>query len=394
MHLDLQTLLWVLPLTSGILAAAVLAVAWRTQVHKGLSLWGLGLVINTLSYPAFALRTLGWLYVSIVTANLLTVLTLVLHTLALMEFQRTQVRVAPLWCVWAPAALIAASTLLFMRDDHLRNVLTAGFQSAMAMVLLTQAWAPGLQKPRLTGRWVVVIGSLTLLVTLIARTVSMVTASSWDGHYNVPPHIQTVTYFGALAVLLTNSIGFVLMQMEHAISKQHHIAIHDQLTGLYNRYALLDMLDFLGAQSRRSGKPLAMLMLDIDYFKLVNDQHGHLVGDEVLRQVAQRAKNRLRQSDVMTRYGGEEFLALLPETDQEAAIVVAQDIRQAIEAHPMVVGCAEIPITISIGVHAGVFGNAPDAADASTRPRSKDATGWLHAESCPYETPLIGLSIT
>lgn len=210
----------------------------------------------------------------------------------------------------------------------------------------------------------VVIGSLTLLVTLIARTVSMVTASSWDGHYNVPPHIQTVTYFGALAVLLTNSIGFVLMQMEHAISKQHHIAIHDQLTGLYNRYALLDMLDFLGAQSRRSGKPLAMLMLDIDYFKLVNDQHGHLVGDEVLRQVAQRAKNRLRQSDVMTRYGGEEFLALLPETDQEAAIVVAQDIRQAIEAHPMVVGCAEIPITISIGVHAGVFGNAPDAADA------------------------------
>ena len=107
-----------------------------------------------------------------------------------------------------------------------------------------------------------------------------------------------------------------------------------------------------------------MLMLDIDYFKLVNDRYGHLVGDEVLRQVARRANERLRRSDVMTRYGGEEFLALLPDTDLEGAIVVAQDIRQAIEMHPMVVGGKEIPITISIGVHAGVFGNAPDAADA------------------------------
>ena len=203
-----------------------------------------------------------------------------------------------------------------------------------------------------------------LLMTFILRTIFMVVESDWDGHYNVPAHIQAATYFSGLAVVLTNSIGFVLMQMEYAISQQHNLAIHDQLTGLYNRYELLEMLAHSGAQSRRSGKPLAMLMLDIDYFKLVNDRYGHLVGDEVLRQVARRANERLRRSDVMTRYGGEEFLALLPDTDLEGAIVVAQDIRQAIEMHPMVVGGKEIPITISIGVHAGVFGNALDAADA------------------------------
>ena len=364
MNLDLRSLLWTLTLASSVLAAAVLAVAWRAKVHKGLSLWGMGLVANSLSYPTFGLRTLGWLELSIVATNLLTVLTLVMHTLALMEFQRARVRVAPLWCVWTPAILCVTTAALFLHDDHWRNALTAGFQSAMALVLWTQAWAPGMQKPRLTGRWVVVLGSSMLLITFILRTVFMVIESNWEGHYNVPDHIQAGTYFSGLAVLLTNTIGFVLMQMEHAISQQHSLAIHDQLTGLYNRHALLDMLVHAGAQSQRSGQPLAMLMLDIDHFKGVNDRHGHLVGDEVLRQVAQRAQDRLRRSDVLARYGGEEFLALLPDTDSESALLVAEAIRRTIEAHPMVVGGTKIPVTISIGVHAGVVGDAAAAAEA------------------------------
>jgi len=317
MYIDLRTLLLVMPLTSGVLAAAVLAVAWREKGHKGLSLWGIGLVINTLSYPTFALRTLGWVDVSIVLTNLLTVLTFASHTLALMEFQRSQVSVVPLWCVWTPAALIGVSALLFMHDDHLRNVLVAGFQSAMVLVLLSQAWAPGLQTRRLTGRWIVIVGSALMLTAFILRISFMVIEANWDNQYKVPDYIQAYTYFVSLAVLLSNSIGFVLMQMEHAISEQHKLAIHDQLTGLYNRYALLDMLEHSGAQSRRNDKPLAMLMLDIDHFKQVNDRHGHLVGDEVLRQVANRIQDRLRRSDVLARYGGEEFLAFLPDTDLE-----------------------------------------------------------------------------
>lgn len=363
MNIDLRTLLLVMPLTSGVLAAAVLAVAWREKGHKGLSLWGAGLVVNTLSYPAFALRTLGWVDVSIVLTNLLSVLTFALHTLALMAFQKSRVRVAPLWCVWTPAVLIGASALLFMHDDHLRNVLVAGFQGAMVLVLLSQAWAPGMPTRRMTGRWVVIIGTALLLIAFIMRMHFMVVEGNWNSQYKVPDHIQAYTYFVSLAVLLTNSIGFVIMQMEHAVAEQHKLAIHDQLTGLYNRYALLDMLEHSGAQSRRNNKPLAMLMLDIDHFKRVNDRHGHLVGDEVLRQVAQRIQDRLRRSDVLARYGGEEFLAFLPDTDLEGGIFVAEAIRHAIEAQPITAGGTEISVTVSIGVHAGVFGDAPNSAD-------------------------------
>lgn len=364
MDLDVQTMLWVLTLSSAVLGMTVLAVAWRVKAQEGLGLWGAGLMVHALSHPAFGLRTLGWLETSIVSANLLTGLTFALHTLALMQFQRSRVRVIPAWAVWTPLVLNVLAAWAFLHDDYWRNVLTSAFQTVLVAVFFSQAWAPGLQPPRLTGRWAVVVGAGLLLVTFIGRTISMALESRWDGHYNVPHHIQAATYFFGLAVLLVNSMGFVLMQMEDAISKQHKIAIHDRLTGLYNRHELLEVLGNWSAQSRRTGQPLAVLLLDIDHFKLVNDRYGHLAGDEVLREVAQRAKSRLRSGDLLARYGGEEFMALLPDTDAQGATVVAEDLRLAIAQSPFRVQAADIPVTISIGVHAGVPANQPDATEA------------------------------
>ena len=364
MTLHLPTLLVVLTLASSVLAGAVLTVAWRSRGHRGLTLWGLGLVVNALSYPAFGLREWGGLAVSILATNLLTALTLVIHTLALIAFQHERVRCLPRWAVWLPAGLNLLVALVWLHDDRWRNVLVAGLQALMAGVLLSQAWAPGLQLRRLTGRWVVIAGATLMFLTLLLRTVLMFTASDWDSHFNVPPGVQVFTYAVTLAVLLINSMGFVLMQMEHAVAQQHDLASHDRLTGLYNRLALMELMDHHLALARRRGSPLALLMLDIDHFQVVNDQHGHLVGDEVLRQVAQRAKARLRGADLLARFGGEEFLALLPATAAEGARAVAEDIRRAVADPPMVVHGVSIPVTISIGVHAGIPTDAPTAAEA------------------------------
>lgn len=364
MTLHLPTLLVVLTLASGVLAGAVLTVAWRSRGHRGLALWGLGLVVNALSYPAFGLREWGGLSFSILATNTLTALTLVIHTLALIAFQRERVRCLPRWAVWLPAGLNLLVALIWLHDDHWRNVLVAGLQTVMAAVLLSQAWAPGLQLRRLTGRWVVIAGASLMCLTLLLRTGLMFTASDWDRHFNVPPGVQVFTYAVTLAVLLINSMGFVLMQMEHAVAQQHDLASHDRLTGLYNRLALMELMDHHLALARRRGSPLALLMLDIDHFKVVNDQHGHLVGDEVLRQVAQRAQARLRGADLLARFGGEEFLALLPATTVEGARAVAEDIRRAVGEQPIVVHGVSIPVTISIGVHAGIPTEGPTAAEA------------------------------
>ena len=250
-------------------ALPIVFVALRARLHRGLELWGLGLVVNALSYPAFGLRAFGWAEVSILATNLLSGLTLVLHTLAIASFQRHRAQPVRSALVWLPLAVNMVVVLWFMRDDHWRNILVAGIQSVMAGMLLYQAWGPALVERRLTGRWVLIAGCAGLVLTLVVRTAYMVWASDWDAVYNVPGQVQGLTYFAVMAVLWVNSMGFVLMQMEFALEQLHALATHDSLTGLYNRSALQDLLPALGARARRQGEPLAFLMLDIDHFKRV-----------------------------------------------------------------------------------------------------------------------------
>lgn len=356
MKLDLATLIAAITMAASALALPILFVGLRAKVHQGLTLWGVGLVLNALSYPAFGLRALGWTATSILLSNLLTGLTLVLHTQAVAAFQRGRTRPLAVWVLWLLLALNVLAAAMFLQDDHLRNVLVALLQGAMAFMLLREAWGPGLAENRLTGRLVLMGGTGLLFAMLAGRTVLMLQASDWNSGFNVPGQVQVFTYFITLAVLLINTVGFVLMQMEHAIAQQRALATRDALTGVHNRTALKDFLAMHGAQSRRQNEPLAFLMLDIDHFKLVNDEHGHLAGDHVLREVAHRIQQRMRQSDILTRYGGEEFLAILPFTDRDGAVRMAQEIRQSMESSPIQVDNRSVPITISIGVHAGIPG--------------------------------------
>jgi len=126
-------------------------------------------------------------------------------------------------------------------------------------------------------------------------------------------------------------------------------ATHDPLTGLWNRGALLDLLQTELERTVRTRSSLGVLMLDIDHFKKVNDTHGHLAGDAVLQEIAQRVVRATRAYDVVGRYGGEEFLLLLPTCDVAQTQASAERIRAAIAAQPFGAGDAQMPLTVSIG---------------------------------------------
>lgn len=129
-------------------------------------------------------------------------------------------------------------------------------------------------------------------------------------------------------------------------------AMFDGLTGLYNRRALSLRLSESFAAARRHDQPLALVMLDLDHFKAVNDLHGHLVGDRVLREFADVIRLCLRESDYAGRYGGEEFALVLPGADANGARGVAERIRQRVEASRLVVASAALTVTVSGGVAA------------------------------------------
>ncbi|WP_339844075.1 biofilm regulation diguanylate cyclase SiaD [uncultured Halopseudomonas sp.] len=125
---------------------------------------------------------------------------------------------------------------------------------------------------------------------------------------------------------------------------------HDPLTGLGNRRLLLERLKEETDRSRRYARPLSIAMLDIDHFKRVNDAHGHELGDHVLMEVSRAMDAQIRDQDLCGRWGGEEFLIILPETRMDVACLVLDRVRGAIESLKMRIGDESISVTASIGV--------------------------------------------
>jgi two-component system cell cycle response regulator len=132
------------------------------------------------------------------------------------------------------------------------------------------------------------------------------------------------------------------------------MAITDALTGLYNRRYMESHLATLVEQAAGRGKPLTVLILDIDYFKAINDSYGHDAGDDVLREFALRIRKSIRGIDLACRYGGEEFVAVMPETDMAVATMVAERLRRRIASEPFSIqqGKGSVTVTISVGLAA------------------------------------------
>ena len=139
------------------------------------------------------------------------------------------------------------------------------------------------------------------------------------------------------SVLLVDNLVTSRRELRQANDDLDRLARIDGLTGLNNRRQSQDSLEAALATARRHGQPLSVLMIDVDHFKQINDLHGHHVGDQVLRFVAQTVGSALRTEDVIGRWGGEEFLALLPSTPSDGAQEVARRLRAAIASTPAIV---------------------------------------------------------
>jgi two-component system cell cycle response regulator len=141
-------------------------------------------------------------------------------------------------------------------------------------------------------------------------------------------------------------------QLRDNVQNSIEMAILDALTGLHNRRYMESHLSTLAEQASSRGKPLALMILDIDYFKSINDTYGHDAGDDVLREFAVRIRKSIRGIDLACRYGGEEFVIVMPETDLTVAGMIAERLRRSIASETFAVnkGTKRIDVTISIGL--------------------------------------------
>ncbi len=153
----------------------------------------------------------------------------------------------------------------------------------------------------------------------------------------------------------------------------YDLVTHDDLTGIYNRRKYEKEVERDFARAVRHNRDLSIVLFDIDEFKEINDGHGHLAGDDVLRQIAALVSTRLRREGIFARFGGDEFVVLCPEVDREGALVLAERLRTTIASHPFLFGDTTMSVTCSFGVAA----RTPDMLQPADLYAAADARLYL-----------------
>lgn len=198
-------------------------------------------------------------------------------------------------------------------------------------------------------------------------------------------------YFFYLYSAITTPIIFASFGYIWGRATDSHIALNrklllesrtDDLTGQYNHRHILVEIDHEIERAQRYKRPLTAMMLDLDEFKQVNDSYGHLTGDHVLRFVSDRISSSIRSIDILGRFGGDEFIIILPEADRNSAKIISDRILKEINAETFVVGRHRIHVTISIGVYSM---DANETADRITFIEKADQA-LISAKKCGKNT--------
>ncbi len=355
MELDVPSMAMMVSLATFAVGLALIAFGYQRQ-FAGLVPWGWGLFCFALAAPLLALRDVLPSGLIVPAGGVLLHLSIALMLLGL--YQHFGRRPDP-WVIGVPLPL-AALIFAFLHDYPARLVWVSLLLAVQLVSMLVLLYAHRRQAPG-RGLWLVMTGAGIALAVALWRVGAVEFGWVELTSYTAPGILQALSHATLMFSLLLVTIGFMGMLHEGLEARYVQLASTDVLTGVHNRRALMDAFyqELAGAVRRRA--PLCLLMIDIDHFKQVNDRHGHQAGDAVLRALAQAMKVRLRAQDLLGRYGGEEFLALLPDTDVAGGLRVADSLRTRVEGLLVHHEGSDIRVTISIGVHAWVPGMPEDS---------------------------------
>jgi diguanylate cyclase (GGDEF)-like protein len=272
----------------------------------------------------------------------------------------------PMWrrFMAAPALIVAGLgvALVLARYGWPRLYVTLFSSLAITVLSLSAGGVMLWSRNRRRSRVQIVLG-LAFMVTAAAglyRGVGILNGAELTIFSNSPYHLAS--YLMAYGLMIVDGFAFLLMVKEDSDRTLERLATTDELTGVLNRRAFVAATQSLRSLAQRTGQPAALIMLDVDRFKQVNDTHGHAAGDAVLRDLAGALVGHLREIDIFGRMGGEEFAIALAATPWPQALQAAERLRRVIEATPVHVEGKRLAVTMSLGITALMDGESLDAA--------------------------------
>ncbi len=367
------TLFAAVALVATILAFCLLLVG-RSNRRDNLLLTGCGLLVHALAYVCYTVYAQAPLWLSYGLGNSLLSLALAFYTASLFRVRQQVVPWRSIFII--PACMLVGLMLLLDTVEPRLLLATLVLMLQCSMILY---WARRYAERPGKAHLLLQIGALISLVGLGMRVVAVANGTAVELRYDTSNLKQSISVAIGTATVMMYSIGLVLMAKERSESRLQHLALHDVLTGTLNRRAILERFAVELDQARQQQASLAVAMIDIDHFKRINDLYGHLAGDEVLCHCVRQLQQRLRQGDCLGRYGGEEFLLLLPGTDRSGAMAALQGLREAIARNPASFAGDQIELRFSVGLWCGV-------------PGLKDSTASLlaQADAALYQAKAAG----
>lgn len=253
---------------------------------------------------------------------------------------------------WLLAGLAAGQTFWFtvvQPDIHTRaianSLLLFAINLACARALFVNA-----EQPLKTAYWLTGASFILLAAMFLARAIVIffAPAGSYGLYVQIP--LNPVLFFISSLTQMSITFGFVLMLNYRLASGHQKLAATDALTGVMNRRSLEQEATRLLARCAHGGKSLAVMMIDVDHFKSINDLHGHVVGDEMLRHLTRIARKSIRSADCLARYGGEEFCILLPDSLEQEAWLLGERLRLSFASSALKLDDKMLYATISVGI--------------------------------------------
>lgn len=349
MALDNLTLLFSLALVSGLMAVSLAATS-RSGQRDGLLLWAIALAFESAAWSLVAIRSLIPEVMSILLANLSLAVAQAIKLAALYQYRGLR---WPRWQCMLPAVAMLLLLSELQVEDLRGRLIYGSLIYAVQMAMVAYALYADNQSKGSRAWWLIFGSTVTMLPILALRITAALhsagsfTPAQWSA---VPSVVQLLVFVSVVALELLGALGFILLVKERADQENRKLAMTDSLTGIFNRRAFMESAEREMASAQRNGLSFALLMLDLDNFKQINDDHGHATGDAVLVDVSKLMAARLRRQDTFGRHGGEEFCILLPATEAAGAMALAEELRKAVENNHLLIGNQRIAVTITIGV--------------------------------------------
>ncbi len=320
---ELQLLFLVNTAVGFALSWCVLVVAYAKD--RQLLLWAAAFAIHGISYVLLSFRGTIPNFFSVLVANALLASMLALFTEGIYRFEELR---PPRLLIWWPIPVTVITFWIFSRNFDMRVIIGAVLSSYQTAFLVWRIATDFAEKEG-RGKWIIITAAVITTAMFVCRAIFSLTGNSLILAISSNNPVQSITFVGSIVGLIMFAFGLLVMFKERAEHENFRLAMHDPLTQLSNRRVLEVELQEAMRKSAKTHEFGAVLLLDLDRFKTLNDTYGHSIGDQVLVEVAYRLKESVKAKDSVVRLGGDEFVLLLPSlgseprTARENAVIVA-----------------------------------------------------------------------